>query len=403
MQLSSVASSSGAPSSAFSINGKRVKPPSDRACGRLAPLISSVVDTRKIESWDTALEFAPIVGILRDIRRFEALFLDKKPTRHLRRSKMSSDNVDLLEDGDTIEDTDNFLCCMSVFQVPKKVDLSDAQCLQDIFIQVARECNLAVHPSTEIGTSLTALGFELDTVSKTLRHSLKFRNSFGALHRSITHTSSIREVSRFVGHCVWSIFARRIPLATIPAITKALREIHSAITIRHVAWDAPCRLDVLPLVQATQSLVDSRELSFSLPEASEGAWLEVYSDAMVDGELATWAFVSGDHVSQGEFAFKTHIFIHELLAASSALMAAAQVNPSGQTILFVDNTPAIFALRAGHSGNVWGDYILGRLFSELPATFRFKVAHVSGLFNPSDEYTRGSHGFEGQWNFTNWV
>lgn len=531
MQLSSVASSSGAPSSAFSINGKRVKPPSDRACGRLAPLISSVVDTRKIESWDTAQEFAPIVGILRDIRRFEALFMDKKPARHLRRSKMSSDNVDLLEDGDTIEDTDNFLCCMSVFQVPKKVDdrfiadaspinklqetppkanipqvhsvlsgllarlflfsidainyfyqflledpdirkyfsmafnrrrgkpllrrmkripmgwkfspcigqraanviaretlrrcaalgldvtvlvwvdnflfgadsLSDAQCLQDIFIQVARECNLAVHPSTEIGTSLTALGFELDTVSKTLRHSLKFRESLGTLHRSISHTSSIREVSRFVGHCVWSIFARRIPLATIPAITKALREIHSAITIRHVAWDAPCRLDMLPLVQATQSLVDSRELSFSLPEASEGAWLEVYSDAMVDGELATWAFVSGDHVSQGEFTFKTHIFIHELLAASSALMAAAQVNPSGQTILFVDNTPAIFALRAGHSGNVWGDYILGRLFSELPATFRFKVAHVSGLFNPSDEYTRGSHGFEGQWNFTNWV
>ena len=280
--------------------------------------------------------------------------------------------------------------------------LSDATCLQDIFIQVARECNLAVHPSTEIGTSLTALGFELDTVSKTLRHSSKFRDSFGELHKSITVNSSIREVSRFVGHCVWSIFARRIPLATIPAITEILREIHSAISIRHVAWDAPCRLDVLPLLAATKSLVDSRELPFSLPVASEGAWLEVYSDAMVDGDLATWAYVSGDHVSQGQFTFKTHIFIHELLAASSALMAAAKINPSGQTILFVDNTPAIFALRAGHSGNAWGDYILSRLFSELPATFRFKVAHVSGFFNPSDEYTRGSHGLEGLWNFTHW-
>ena len=90
------------------------------------------------------------------------------------------------------------------------------------------------------------------------------------------------------------------------------------------------------------------------------------------------------------------------MAAASALTAAAEIRPDGQTVLFVDNTPVLFALLAGHCGNAWGDDIIRRLFLQLPATFRFKVAHVSGPFNIADPFTRGRVGHAGFWNFTPW-
>lgn len=527
LQASTIASSSGSPSTSCSIGGKRVRAPADRSTNRLAAISSNIINTSVIESWDTEREFTEVSNLLKDIKAFKNLFTLGLPDRHMRRSKMSLDNQEILMAGDTIEESADYECIMSVFQVPKKEDdrfigdatpinkaqkkppsaniprahdalagllrrtflfsidavnyfyqflfeseeiraffcmafnrrrgkpllrrmrripmgwkyspcigqrasnviaretmrrcgrdvtifvwidnflfgadtLADAEHLRTVFLQVCAECNLAVHPSTEISTSLTALGFELDTVTKTLRHSEKFQQSFHNLHMTISSQSSLKDLVRFLGHCVWTMFARCEPLATVPSIIENLRAVHHLVGTRNVSWDAANRLDVETLLRETRSLVDRRGSSFLLPTASEGAWLEVYSDAMVDTNEATWAFVSGDHVSQGTFGFLTHIFILELLAAASALTAAAKIQPSGQTILFVDNTPVVFALRAGHSGNAWADAIIKRLFEQLPATFRFKVAHVAGLLNPSDEYTRGAVGRQGAWNYTSW-
>lgn len=527
LQASTIASSSGSPSSTCSIGGKRVKAPADRSTGRLAEISSNIVNTSVIESWDTENEFKEVSVFMKDIKKFQSLFISELPDSHMRRSKMSTDNQDILMSGDTVEESDTYYCCMSVFQVPKKVDdrfigdatpinrsqkkppsanipkahvalegllrrtylfsidainyfyqfliedieirkffcmafnqrrgrpflrrmrripmgwkyspcigqrasnviaretirrcgrdvtifvwidnflfgtdsYEDAVHLRTVFLEVCAECNLAVHPSTEISTSLSALGFELDTVTKTLRHSEKFQQSFHQLHSSLSTQSSLKDLVRFLGHCVWTMFARCEPLATVPSIIETLRAVHHLIATRHVSWEAANRLDLGSLLRETKRIMEQRNTPFHLPTASEGMWLEVYSDAMVDADKATWAFVSGDHVSQGTFDFLTHIFIHELLAASSALTAAAKIQPSGQTILFVDNTPVVFALRAGHCSNAWGDDIIKRLFEQLPATFRFKVAHVAGLFNPSDEYTRGTIGRQGAWCYTPW-
>ena len=172
--------------------------------------------------------------------------------------------------------------------------------------------------------------------SGTLRHSDKFQLAFRELSRSTTFDSSLRDLSRYLGHCVWTCYARSVPLCLYPSIISTLREIHLLIT-RSVKWDAPSRLSVTRLLSETNELVSQSSVAFAMPSVSAGLWLEAYSDAAVDEHGATWAFVSGDHVSQGTFEFTSHIFIHELLAASLALLAAAQQQPNGQTVLFVDN------------------------------------------------------------------
>ena len=122
LKASTIASSSGSPSSSCSIGGKRVKAPSDRSSGRLAPLSSNIVNTSVIESWDTENEFKEVSKLLKDVDEFKKLFCAELPDSHLRRSKMSAENQTILIEGDTIEESDEYRCVMSVFQVPKKED-----------------------------------------------------------------------------------------------------------------------------------------------------------------------------------------------------------------------------------------------------------------------------------------
>ena len=83
------------------------------------------------------------------------------------------------------------------------------------------------------------------------------------------------------------MFARSEPLATVPSIIETLRAVHLLITTKHVSWEAANRLDVGILFRETKRILVHRNTPFQLPTASEGMWLEAYSDAMVDANIAT--------------------------------------------------------------------------------------------------------------------
>jgi len=536
ISIDSTTSSSQNVASQASIDGVRIRSPSDRSNRALAPITDNILNTRVVLSWDSENEFSPVAPFLSNFSLFENLFIPNSQRRairrRIRRSKVSLDNKNRLLNFGTIEPVTWEECVqmMSTFQVPKKgnedrfvcdgsplnstqskpppanipkfhvllqtlmkhkfiftcdavsyfyqfiledplirnyfcmafnqprgrpllfrlrrmcmgwkfspciaqrcanvivreslrrarsagivcsgfvwIDnfifgadtFDDASSLLDIFLTVARECNLLLHPPSEISTTAELLGVIVCTSSGTIRHCTKFVTAVRNLHSSLTSQSSLREVSKFLGHLIWTCYTRSLPLCLFPEVIEFIRSTH-ALICQGVSWDAPSHLDTARLCNRVESLVDTCAGAFVLTKPSAAPWYEVFSDAMVQGELATWAYTSGDHVAQGTFEFTSHIFIHELCAAATALHDAAAKNPRGNCMLLVDNTAVLFALRAGHSGNVWADTILSDLFRQLPFSFNFKVAHVTSAFNAADPFTRGLIGSSGVWATSNW-
>ena len=276
---------------------------------------------------------------------------------------------------------------------------ADAYKTREIATQVFKECNLKVHPSTPISTSFDAIGF---TVSHgAIRHAPSFVEKFKNQLNNLSNTSSLRDIAAYCGNCVWTCFSKRIPLAFFADVIRTMRDVHRLINAG-LPWDSVGNINVSQLQSSTATLVDTSMLPFTIASSTECPWIEVFSDAMSDEGGRTWAFVSGEDVHQGVFNEPHHIFLLELLAACAALVNAASVDPRAQVILWVDNTATLFALRAGHSGNAKADEIIRKLFSVLPVTFTFKVAHVCSEFNRADEYTRGSTGYRGPFTTIMW-
>ena len=71
------------------------------------------------------------------------------------------------------------------------------------------------------------------------------------------------------------------------------------------------------------------------------------------------------------------------------LLDIASADPYCKVALGTDNTAAMFALRAGHSGNGYADRMLHKFYYSLPSTFSFKVFHVDTALNRADPFTRG--------------
>lgn len=283
---------------------------------------------------------------------------------------------------------DNFLFGTDTFQ--------DAQRLQLIVKDVFKQCNLEHHPFSEISTTLHALGFEISFGM--CRHSTKFIEHFK--NATLRETATYRDVAIFIGNCIWTIYARQLPLCFFPSVVETLRAMHVRMPRKKGCWDLPLDKSIFygsvpRLVHETQHLRDTCCHSWTVQKPPSGTWTELHSDAMVDETGATWAWTSGDAVYQGVFDFTSHIFIHELIAACQSLLDVAKQNPHGKAMLFSDNTAVVFALRAAHSGNVVADQILERFYSMLPQTFFFKIAHVCSDFNMADPYTRGQRGHRG--------
>ena len=276
---------------------------------------------------------------------------------------------------------------------------AEAHMVLSIALLVFQECNLKTHPPTKISTVFDAIGF---TVSNgAIRHSNAFVEKFRRQFNGLNHMSSLREIAMFCGDCVWTCFAKRIPLALFSEVIRTMRHIHNFINIGR-KWDSTGHINVAHLLESTATLVDTAILSFTVASPTQDPWVEVFSDAMSDDNGSMWAFVSGEDVHQGVFKEQHHIFLLELLAACAALVNVATINPKAQVILWVDNTATLFALRAGHSGNAKADEIIRRIFSALPMTFTFKVAHVCSDFNRADEYTRGVTGYHGPFTTVLW-
>ena len=75
----------------------------------------------------------------------------------------------------------------------------------------------------------------------------------------------------------------------------------------------------------------------------------------------------------------------------------ARVARSGETMLvqYMDNMPAMWALRRGHSGNRIADVWIRRFYESLPSWFRFFLTYVPTDANTSDSFSRWRAGMLG--------
>ena len=265
---------------------------------------------------------------------------------------------------------------------------------RSIVMTVLLEANASHHPVTDASSSLTALGFVISHGA--IRHVDKFVTKMQG--SSWNSPLSFRDVAHRLGLIIWTTYAKGIPLCFCPQTVHALRSIQRAVR-NGSRWIQPCDARIITslLLDEYRLIAQSVADAFAPVEPFCSTWVEVFSDAAVEQRNCTWAWTSGDVVCQGSGPYH-HIFIWELLAASEALISIATQSPLAHVMLFVDNTGVIGALRKGHSGNSVGDQILFRLFSTLPTTFRFSVAHTCSQHNLADPFTRGALGSpSGMW------
>jgi hypothetical protein len=278
---------------------------------------------------------------------------------------------------------------------------SDAKTLLALATKIFTECNIEMHPATAIDTSFEILGCILD--NDCIRHATKFRTKYrDALAKTSTPLFSLHDLSVLLGCFTWSIFVKRTPFCLFPAVHSAMKEVAHRIRAG-ATWDDIVTFDASQAIAEAATVCD--QVSLPIPICTRDnseRFTEIFSDAMIDDDIATWAYESGTHSRQGVFPFRSDIFILEVSAACFALKAAAQRNPCSHAVIFVDNSATVHAFRAGHSGNTLADALLRNLFMSIPATFTFQICHISGDLNPSDSYTRGRVASTGQWLDTYW-
>jgi hypothetical protein len=277
----------------------------------------------------------------------------------------------------------------------------DANTLVALALKVFAQCNIEMHPATTISTSFEILGCILD--GDLIRHSIKFRTKYrDALAKTANPIFTLHDLSVLLGCFTWSIFVKRTPFCLFPSVHLAMKEVARRVRAG-ASWDDIVTFDASQAIAEAASVCD--QVALPVPIYSHDnckGFTEIFSDAMIDDDTATWAYESGTHSRQGVFPFRSDIFILEISAACFALMAAANRNPRSHAVIFVDNSAAVHAFRAGHSGNTLADAMLRNLFTTLPVTFTFQICHISGDLNPVDSYTRGRIASEGQWLDTHW-
>lgn len=267
-----------------------------------------------------------------------------------------------------------------------------------LFQTASEECNLECHPPSAVGPTIDVLGVVVNGANGTLKMLPKFvaaaRNHIEALVSG--DPVSFRQIARLCGQLVWVIYVRKLPLCFYPQLLQMMRSLHYALADHSHRWSdiAPLNFDAGLVIAEAHDLIatiDDEFVPLFIPPEGPFKWTELYSDASLEADvLPMWAYVSGAHSNQGHFDFVSDIYILELLAAATALVAAATRNPHDFISLLVDNSAVLFALRACHSGNIYGDAIIQRLLNVLPRTFHFKVAHVASAFNLADPFTRGA-------------
>ena len=258
------------------------------------------------------------------------------------------------------------------------------------FDALAEEVNLMMHPvkKSAPGKPLVVLGFLVR--HGRLVHEPSWLEGFdAALEAASRGPCSLRQAAKVVGKLLWAAFARRHPIADLPA-TMALTQVIAAILATGSSdWDSELQIDASAAWSEMLSFRTVMGSSF-LPCTRWGkTWSVLYSDAMADSHAATWGWVGDKGVAFGTFEdSEAHIFLHEFRAFAQAAAAAAKANPLQRALFFVDAAAVVFAVRAGHSSNATVNSWIARLFRELPKSFEFMVCHVEGVRNPADIWTR---------------
>ena len=267
----------------------------------------------------------------------------------------------------------------------------EALAVKGCFDKVATDIHLQLHPPSTIDTNIDVLGFHICLLTKSVRHQQKWLDKTADRLEKLRSASAptFRELAAIIGNTIWSMYARRRPISTVPSILEALRAM--ACCTPPTTWESPAgHLLNAALLAELWCAQHAMEQPFNVITHDCLAQI-IFSDAATGyGRLPMWAFVTDEGSTAGFFSDPSeHIFFLELRAALQALLSEAKLNPCQTTILGMDNTAAMFALRSGHSGNSKADHWLRTFFLTLPKTFKFYVSHIRTQFNPADPFTRG--------------
>ena len=277
---------------------------------------------------------------------------------------------------------DNF-----VFATHNEADLATVLAAFDA---LAVEVNLEMHPvkKSSPGKPLVVLGFLV--VNGALVHEPSWLDGFdAALEAASRGPCSLRQAAKVVGKLLWAAFARRHPIADLPATMALTQVIAAFLATGSSDWDSELQVDASAAWMEMRAFRTVMGSAFLPRSRWDKKWAVFYSDAMADAHAATWGWVSDKSVAFGTFAdTEAHIFLHEFRAFAQAASSAARDNPHQRALFFVDAAAVVFAVRAGHSSNATVNSWIARLFRELPRSFEFMVCHVEGVRNPADIWTR---------------
>ena len=272
---------------------------------------------------------------------------------------------------------DNF-----IFLSETKTDLKIAL---EVFKGVAAEINLQTHDVVEASRNnvIKFLGLQIH-----LRENPEEGSTFTFTDEWIGNLQSKLEIADHthrsfagvIGSLIWGTFVTTTPLALFPSIVRDIVQLASDAPTN--GWDAPF---------VPTSLAECKQLQNALKkpfpcDSRPHKVVPLYSDST----LMWYAWQCGQVAEGGEWTdFEADIFVKEALAASNAILCAANRLQHHCLHLLVDNSALAFSWHKGHSHNEMVNTIMRNTVKCLPTTSSFVVSWVPTNCNPADRFTRG--------------
>jgi hypothetical protein len=250
------------------------------------------------------------------------------------------------------------------------------------FLQKADKVNLSLDSrSPEVVSRGILLGMEFDLESSRYRMAPSWVEELP--HGLLPH-STPRQLYRITGSCIWSGYARRVPLCRFAPAIESVRRIATLIA-SGIDWDTPVHFNPSEVSSVNAWLEETRANEWAFRPVKVTHEEHVWSDA----SNSQWAWLREDREerlirgAQGIFEedmLSWHIFIKEAFAANHAVTRSKGI----PRILMIDNLPLVWSIKKKFCSNK----LVNSWFTEWDWE-NISVEWVPTQVQKADKYTRG--------------
>lgn len=189
------------------------------------------------------------------------------------------------------------------------------------------------------------LGLDIDLKQKRYRMSPHFVEKLAL--KTVGKTMTPRELYLLTGSCVWSGYARHVPLCRFGTAVDVVRRVASFVQGRKLSvWDQPIKFDDHEIAALTHWKLHTLSNTWTTQETIGEPRITVWSDA----STTAWAFLSPEENSHEQGIFPHdgwHIFVKEAYAANKGVLAHFGI----PRLLCIDNMPLVLAIQRKVSSN----------------------------------------------------